>query len=81
MNIQDTYKINLYARNKYSVDNETFIVTFEAIKEPVVEEKSNIFGLVTLVLFILMTIFICVCLIAIIRICLRKRRLEQNIMN
>jgi len=59
--------------------NFTFLITIESVEE---ESSSNSYlGIIAMVLFIILTIFVCICMICIIRICMNRRRYEENIMN
>jgi flagellar biogenesis protein FliO len=51
-------------------------ITLEA--DSYAQESTSVFGVVSLILFILMVVFICICVGAIIRICMRKRQMEEE---
>lgn len=80
--IKDTKTLQLFTRNLNTVSNGTFLL--QIYSDPVVTDvsgRSNVFSVIALVLFVLMAIFICICAICIVRICMKKRRYEQNILN
>jgi hypothetical protein len=68
-------QVSIFVRNKYLQTSQTFMITIE--DEPDLSGGSQVFGVVSIVLFILMIIFICICVGAIIRLCLKKRQLQQ----
>ena len=75
--ISRTKYLQLFSRNINTVMNDTFVITIYS--DPVAAEgakKSNVFSVIALVLFVLMAIFVCICAICIVRICMKKRRYE-----
>ena len=71
--------MQIYVRNQYSTWNRTMAITIQS--EPTDIDSTSVFGIVSLILFILMFSFICICIGAIIRMCIRKRQLEEQIEN
>jgi hypothetical protein len=69
-------EISAFARNRFRQTNSTMMITLMA--EVDAKETNSIFSMISLVLFILMISFVCICLGAIIRICIKKRQLEQE---
>ena len=69
--------MQIYVRNRYFTTNRTMVVTVQA--EATVQDSNSVFGIVSLILFLLMFSFICICIGAIIRMCIRKRQLEEQI--
>lgn len=76
INIMNTDTNTLFVRNTHYSENENFQVTISSEKE---ESSTSIFGLISMILFILMSVFVCLCLITIIRVCLRKRQVQRNL--
>ncbi|CDW81538.1 ring-h2 finger protein [Stylonychia lemnae] len=70
--------MSIYAKNNYRQKNSTFIITIQAQDEG---SNGSVFGVISLVLFILMGVFILICAAAIIRVCLRRRRYSQVVQN
>eukprot|EP00347_Sterkiella_histriomuscorum_P018606 403344875 len=71
--------MSIYARNNIGQGNSTFIITIQQISDD--SSSGSAFGVISLVLFILMGVFIVICAAAIIRVCIRKRRISQVVEN
>ncbi|TNV85302.1 hypothetical protein FGO68_gene9949 [Halteria grandinella] len=69
--------IQIYARNLWQTPNSTFLISIEA--DAPSESSVTVFGVVSLILFVLMMTFVCICVGAVIRLCIRKRQLSQQV--
>lgn len=69
--------IQIYARNLWQTPNSTFLISIEA--DAPTDSSVTVFGVVSLILFVLMMTFVCICVGAVIRLCIRKRQLSQQV--
>ncbi|MFS8159715.1 MAG: hypothetical protein ACMG6E_05790 [Candidatus Roizmanbacteria bacterium] len=65
--------------NLEKATNYTFLVSITPVEAA--SETNSYLGIIAMVLFIVLTVFVCVCMVCIIRVCMRKRRYELNIIN
>jgi len=68
--------ISIYAVNINRQFNRTFTIGLAAEYSTVF--TTSAFSVITLILFVLMLVFICVCIGAIIRICYKRRQMSQQ---
>ena len=69
-------QVQIYAVNINRQLNRTFVVGLTAESSTIF--TTSAFSVITLILFVLMIVFICVCLGAIIRICIKRREMSQQ---
>ena len=67
--------VNIYVRNEYTTTNQTFLITVESqgTNNGGNGGGGSTFSIISLVLFILVGLFVLICLGAIIRVCVRRR--------
>lgn len=78
LNIPYPTLLAFYAKMAVTAPQETFIITLQGDSSSV-SSGSSVFGVISLVLFILMGVFILICVAAIIRVCIRRRRLINQV--
>jgi hypothetical protein len=85
LSISYSQVIEMYVLNLYMQYNETYGIQIQSQSDSSSSDDSlsssddsSSLGVISLVLFIILGIFISICVVAIVRICIRKRLLAQN---